>query len=313
MKRLEKFVRAVEAALLARGRLRRGRWRTNTQSRRRSAAAACSTTLRLAMPRAPGAVSRSGRTSSRRCLIRSACPVASACSKSARCPAPSRHLTMSDSEKVCKPERPSIRPIDWYAQHPPRAAHAVQVAIHHPGRDSVARPRHWREFGDFLVVRPDAAAAAAGAESRGAGQLQVAWTEAGIEVVQPGRRLRRSVQLPDVPGSRGRANQLHGHCGPSQLRRQRRLPGHLAQRRRLARLGQLLPGARTESGARPAVHARGRQDDRQPFRRRAQLRLLAHALRAESGRAQRNARHQRPGDDRGRRGAARLQRHHARQ
>ena len=46
----------------------------------------------------------------------------------------------------------------------------------------------------------------------------------------------------------------------------------------LARVRQLLPGARADAGARPAVHARGRQDDRQPFRRGAQPRLLAHAF-----------------------------------
>ena len=167
---------------------------------------------------------------------------------------------MSDNESFRKPEPPSIRPIDWYAQHPPRPAHAVQVAVHHAGRDPVAGARHWREFGDFLAVRPDAAAAAAGAESRGAGQLQVARAQAGIEFVQPGGQLRRDFQLPDVPGSRARADQLHGHRRASQLRRQPRLPGHVARRRRPARVGQLLPGARPDAGARPAVHARGRQD-----------------------------------------------------
>ncbi len=110
-----------------------------------------------------------------------------------------------------------------------------------------------------------------------------------------------------------RADQLHRHRRASQLRRQHRLPGHVAERRRPARVRQLLPGARPDAGARPAVHARGRQDDRHPFRRGAQPRLLAHAILDESGRAERDARRQRPGDDDRRRGAARIHRHDARQ
>ncbi len=81
-------------------------------------------------------------------------------------------------------------------------------------------------------------------------------TEAGVEFVQPGGRVRRDFQLSDVPGPREGANQLHRHRGASQLRRQPRLPGHLAERRRPAGVGQLLPGARADAGARPAASRR---------------------------------------------------------
>ena len=137
--------------------------------------------------------------------------------------------------------------------------------------------------------------------------------EARLEFVQSGGRMRRDFQLPDVQGPREGANQLHRHCGASKLWRQRRLPGHLAQRRRPARVGQLLSRARLDAGDRPPLYARGRQDGRQSLRGRAQLRLLEHPLRAQSQRAQRDAGRQRPGDDGRRRDAARVQRHHARQ
>ena len=83
-----------------------------------------------------------------------------------RCRSSSATLQWSNNENFRKPKRPSIRPIDWYAQHPSCLAHPVQVAVHHPGRDPVALPGNWREFGDLFVVRPDAVAAVAGAASR---------------------------------------------------------------------------------------------------------------------------------------------------
>ena len=54
---------------------------------------------------------------------------------------------------------------------------------------------------------------------------------------------------------------------------------------RPAGVGQLFSGARPDAGARTPVHARGRQDRRQPLRRRAQSRLLATPLRARTQRS----------------------------
>ena len=48
--------------------------------------------------------------------------------------------------------------------------------------------------------------------------------EAGLAVVQPGRRLRRGLQLPDVPRPRAGADGLHRHRGAPGVRRQPRLP-----------------------------------------------------------------------------------------
>jgi hypothetical protein len=62
---------------------------------------------------------------------------------------------------------------------------------------------------------------------------------------------------PMFQGPRGGADQLHGHCRASQFRRQHRLPGHIAERRRPRRLRQLFSGARPDAGARSAVHAGG--------------------------------------------------------
>ena len=75
----------------------------------------------------------------------------------------------------------------------------------------------------------------------------------GSQVVQPGRRLRRGLQLPDVPRPREGADRLHRH------RRARMFGANLAYHGQTlngaghARVGQLFPGARRAAGARPAA------------------------------------------------------------
>ena len=88
----------------------------------------------------------------------------------------------------------------------------AQDAVRQPGRDPVAGARDRRERGDLLAVRPDAPArrCRCSAPDRLV-NLAAPGPEAGEPVVQPGRRLRRGVQLSDVPRPRDGADGLHRH------------------------------------------------------------------------------------------------------
>ena len=92
----------------------------------------------------------------------------------------------------------------------------------------------------------------------------------GSTLVQQGRRLRRGLQLPDVPRPRAGADRPspaspRTACSRANLA----YAGRTTQRRGRARVGQLLPGARPPAGARPAAAAGRRRGDRRVARRRA--------------------------------------------
>ena len=190
-----------------------------------------------------------------------------------------------------------------------RAAVAVPIAVCHLVAIVSLGARHRRERGHLLAVRPDAAAPAAGA---GAGQLvnlSAPGPKPGSQSCNNAGRLRRRLQLPDVPRPRAGADGLHRHRGAPVVRRQPRLPGPDAERRGHVRVGQLLPGARPAAGARPADRPRRRQGPR---------RVAAWSCSATptGGRRfgaspavlERHDHRQRPVDDDRRRGAARLRR-----
>ena len=203
-----------------------------------------------------------------------------------------------------------IRPSDWYAQHPPCPAHPVQVAVHHAGRDPVAGARNRREFGDFLAVRPDAAAAVAGAA------IPTSWSISR-------RRDRSRDRIPAIrPAaatrfSATRCSRISSGCRPASpaLPRIATFGGSIGyQGTSLGGEGLLVSGSYFPVlGLTPAL---GRlftpEDDKtvgSHFVVVLSHRLLAQPVRAESGDPQRDARHQRPGDDRRRRRAARIPRH----
>ena len=203
----------------------------------------------------------------------------------------------------------SFRPIPR-AQHTPGLPDPVQDPVCHPGGHPFTGPRNWRELGHILVIRPDAPAAPAGGRTRSTGELRCAGTQAGLLVVQPGRRLQRDLLVSDVSRSRAGADQLHGHCGPSPVRRQPGLQGPDRERRGAGGVGQLLPGAGHQPGAWPPAGARRRQDGGRALRHRPQPRVLAPPLQRGRQRPERLDHHQRPCLHGGGRGAAWLRRHH---
>ncbi len=172
------------------------------------------------------------------------------------------------------------------ARIPDAGAHAVRHRRRHP----VPGTRDRRQRGHLLAVRPDAAARAAGAGARSAGQPDRAGAQAGEQLVQQRRRLRRGVQLRDVPRPAARRHAVQRHRRAPRLRREPRLQGPAdPQRPGHARLGQLFPRARRPPRARPPARARGRSRHRRIPRRRPQLRLLADAVRPQSQRPERTA------------------------
>ena len=197
----------------------------------------------------------------------------------------------------------------------PSSACRSQPAANPPGHADcrrVPRARHRGERCHLLDVRPDAAPAAARGRPGFARQPERARAEAGIGLMQPTRRLRRDVQLPDVPGPRAAADRVHGNRRARAIFGESRVSGTDAERPGAARLGKLLPGARLAAGARPALQPRGRRCAGRAACRRAQLRVLADALRRPVRRPQPAARRQRAADDdRGRR-AARIWEHDTR-
>jgi predicted permease len=86
-------------------------------------------------------------------------------------------------------------------------------------------------------------------------------SQAGEQLVQQRRRVRRGVQLRDVPRPAARRHAVQRHRRAPRLRREPRLQGPAdPQRTGDARLGQLFPGARCPPGARAACS--GPEDDR---------------------------------------------------
>ena len=72
----------------------------------------------------------------------------------------------------------------------------------------------------FSCFQPDAARVAERAAAGGAGQPVGAGAEAGLAELRPGRRLRRRLQLRDVPRPAEGADRLHRHRGAPAVRRQ---------------------------------------------------------------------------------------------
>ena len=114
------------------------------------------------------------------------------------------------------------------------------------------------------------------------GQSGGTGTEAGIAIVQSGGRLRRGLQLRDVPRSPARADDVHRRCGAPALRRQPLVSGANAQRSGADGLWQLLSGAAADAGARAAAQSRGRSRRRRITRRGAQPRVLGHEIRVHT-------------------------------
>ena len=180
--------------------------------------------------------------------------------------------------------------------------HAPQIALRDHRRGPVTGVRHRGQRRHFLALQPDAVEEAAGRGAGGAREPGEPRAQAGLaELRQPGK-LRRSIQLPDVPRSRKPSRCLPASRRMSRLARiSRTWSDH--QRRRHDGVWQLLSGARMAS-ARTVVDARGRSHHRRPSRRRVERRVLAVAVRREPTCAERDARCQRPGIHHRRSGAA---------
>ena len=126
-----------------------------------------------------------------------------------------------DSEGVVEVDRSSSAPAGYTGrgsfpgrldESEARLPPAAQDAVRERGRDPFAGARHRRQRGDLLAVRSDAAARAAGRS--GPSELvnfSAPGPKPGSQLVRPGRRLRRRLQLPDVPRSRAAADGLHRH------------------------------------------------------------------------------------------------------
>ena len=132
--------------------------------------------------------------------------------------------------------------------------------------------------------------------------------QSGIELVQPGRRLRRGLQLPDVPRPREGEHGLQRHrrrisCSASTSR----CPGQTpVSGDGVFVSGSYFPVLGHSTGARPPADAERRQDDRRTLRGRAELRVLGNAARRESERPRPADHDQRAADDDHRRRAQRV-------
>ncbi|PYP43523.1 MAG: hypothetical protein DMD50_17190 [Gemmatimonadetes bacterium] len=157
--------------------------------------------------------------------------------------------------------------------------HPLQDAVRHRHRRHFAGARHRRQCRDLLAVRPDFASPPPGAGARPARQSRSSRSQARFSVVWPGGRLRRGVQLPDVPGSRAEPDRFHGTRGALRLRRQSVLSRPADDGGGNVRLGVVLPDPRPAPGPGTPPYARGRPEHRYQLRRGARVRLLAVALR----------------------------------
>src|SRR6266540_7412724 len=106
-----------------------------------------------------------------------------------------------DGPRKSKLSPPNFRLRTSYASQA-RLPKIVEHPFCQPGRHHFARPRDWRECRHFLAVRPDAAARTSRAEAQRAGEPVGATPEAGLDLLQPGGRLRPGLQLRDVQGPR---------------------------------------------------------------------------------------------------------------
>ncbi len=162
-----------------------------------------------------------------------------------------------------------------------RPPHPVQDAVRHRRRDRLAGARHRRQRRHLLLLPPDAARIAGGAGAGEPGQPRGTRTEAGLPVVQSGWRLRRSLQLRDVPRYPTRADHVHRRCGAPAVRRQPVVSGPDAQRPGPAGLRQLLSGARADPGARTPSQSRGRSRRRRITCRGPESRVLGNEIRLQ--------------------------------
>ena len=157
-----------------------------------------------------------------------------------------------------------------------RAAHALQNALRRHRRHPVAGAWHRRERRHFLALQPDAGPPAAGRAARASSST---W-----EHPVPSRAARRALRpaaatsvfsypmFRDLEKAQTVVHGLAAHVifGANLAARGQTLNGEAH-----ARLGQLLPDTRAAAGARTAVHAGRRPDDRRAARGGAELRVLA--------------------------------------
>ena len=136
-----------------------------------------------------------------------------------------RRTTTPPPDSVYSPMQPQARVPD-----------AVQEPLCHHRRRRVAGAGDRGEYRHLFAVPPAHPSIAAGSGAGAAGQPVGAGSQAGLADLQPGGRLRRRVQLPDVPRSRAGADVVHRHRRAPAVRRQPRLPRPDAERRRHARL-----------------------------------------------------------------------------
>src|SRR5580765_6752873 len=144
----------------------------------------------------------------------------------------------------------SVLLVHHYAQPQVRPPDAVQDPLCHDRGHLVAGAGHRRERGDLLAVQPAPDETAAGARAAPARQSVGAGAETGIAELQPGRRLRDGLKLPDVPRPREDPDSVHGDRRTPVIWRQPERSRPDAGRRGHARLRQLLSGARPLAGDR---------------------------------------------------------------
>ena len=140
------------------------------------------------------------------------------------------------------------------------------------------------------------------------GQPRRAGAEAGVAVVQPGRRLRRGLQLPDVPRPRARAEGLH-RALPRTARSARTWP---TGDRPSAAEGMLVSGSYfpvlgVQPGPRPAARP-GRRPGPASHPWSCSATSTGARASTRARRPQPDAHRQRPADDDRRRGAAGVRR-----
>ena len=173
--------------------------------------------------------------------------------------------------------------------------------------------RNWREFGDFLAVRPDAAAAAAGAEPDELVNFESPGPKPGSNSCSQAGGCDEIFSYPmfrDLEAAQTSFTGIAAH---------RNFGGSVGyQGTSLSGDGLLVSGSYFPVlGLTPALGRLFTPEDDKTVGSHFVV-VLSHdywrtRFSIESGDAQRDARRQRPGDDDRRRGAARLQRHDARQ
>ena len=126
-------------------------------------------------------------------------------------------------KQLHQPSRTGFR-LPPHAEPQTRAPDTPQKPVCHDRRGRVAGLGNRREYGDLFVVSRAHPAPAAGPGALQAGQPLGAGPQARVADVQSGGRLRRRVQLSDVPGPRTSPDVVHRDRGPPAVWRQSRLP-----------------------------------------------------------------------------------------